>query len=325
MSTTFIDERRKSIGGTDVAAICGINPYKTPFNVFQEKMNNIVTEENVAMRLGRAFESGIAKLFSEEIKLPVFSPEEHKEDLQKLINDEDVIFVDVDYHGSKITMIKRGIAHGSLDYFTIDDDGTPAVVECKLVTNNFFKSKEEFIVTNPHYYMQIQWYMYVTGFRRAYFATVQFKFGGNIEWYQLEYNEKVIEKALAKAEDFWNNHILTGKSPEPTNPDELNQFIDFKTSDDFVIANEDIIEACTQLKDVKEKIKSLDENKEYLEKKIKMSIYDKIGLMSKENEVLATYKVNTKNKFVAKKLEEDDPETYKKYVTTVSERRFLLK
>lgn len=326
MSTaTFISERKKSIGGTDVAAICGVNPYKTQFDVYNEKVNGYNVEENDAMRLGKAFEPAIAKLFSQATSLPVFSPAENTKELRAMIEDDEVRFVDVDFQGEKVTILKRGVTHGSLDYFTIDYDGQPAVVECKLVTNNFFKSKEEFIKTNPHYYMQVQWYMYVTGFRKAYFATVQFKFGGHIEWYPIEYNEKLIEIALQKVNNFVDNYLSKGVMPPPTNPEELNKFIDYKVEGDFAVADDDILEAYTQLTEIKDRIKELDKNKSFLEDKIKMAIYDKEGIKTKDELILATYKVQNRKSFDSKAFKEDNPDEYLKYEKQTQVRVLLIK
>ncbi len=322
---TFLEQRKQSLGGTDIAALCGVNPYKDAFDVFQDKVNNVKVEQNTAMRLGNAFEPGIAELFSEDVNLPLFSPTEHRDYLKEIIKDNNVEYIDVNQNGKIYLMLRRGIAHGSLDYFTIDHDGNPAVVECKLVTNNFFKSKEEFIRTNPHYYMQTQWYMYVTGFRTAYFATVQFKFGGHIEWYKLDYNEEVIDKALSFAEKFWEEHIKTGKSPLPSNPDQLNQHIDFIVDDDYAIANDEIFQVYTELTELKERLKVDDKRKKELEDKIIMAIYNKEGMKSKDNFIIATYKVRNRTNFDTKKIKEELPEIFNKYSKQSQSRVLIIK
>jgi len=323
---TFSEQRKESLGGTDIAAICGINPYKTAFDVYEEKTIGREVPKNDAMRLGNAFESGIAELFAEDSGLRLFSPQDDVETLRAYVEDKTVEFVNANYHGKNVTILKKGIGHGSLDYFTIDHDGKPAVVECKLVTNNFFKSKEEFIKTNPHYYMQTQWYMYITGFRRAYFATVQFKFGGHIEWYPIEYNEVLVDKMIIQAIRFWENHIQLGVKPLPTNPDELNRFIDYKTDEDFGIASEDIHEAYNQLVETRERLKNIETTKKHLEDKIKMAIYQKQGIMSPDNsKVLATFKVQSTTRIDTKKLKEEAPDLYKTYSKTSESRVFLVK
>jgi putative phage-type endonuclease len=323
---TFSEQRRKSLGGTDIAAICGINPYKTAFDVYEEKIEGREVIKNDAMRLGNAFESGIAELFAEDSGLKLFSPQDDIETFRAYVEDKNVEFVKVNYHGKEVTILKKGIGHGSLDYFTIDHEGKPAVVECKLVTNNFFKSKEEFIKTNPHYYMQTQWYMYITGFRKAYFATVQFQFGGHIEWYPVDYNEVLVEKMIFQAEKFWNNHIKLGIKPNPSNPDELNRFIEFNTDEDYAIATEDIFESYNQLVETRERLKNLETTKKFLEDKIKMAIYDKNGLMSPDNsKTLATYKVQTRVTIDSKRIKSEEPDLYEKYSKESQSRTFLLK
>jgi len=50
--TDFQRNRRKGIGGSDVAAIAGLNPWKTPLQVWKEKVLGDTVEENAAMRWG---------------------------------------------------------------------------------------------------------------------------------------------------------------------------------------------------------------------------------------------------------------------------------
>jgi len=38
--------RKKGIGGSDAAAVCGLNPYSSPMKVFIDKTNEDVVEED---------------------------------------------------------------------------------------------------------------------------------------------------------------------------------------------------------------------------------------------------------------------------------------
>ena len=55
---TWLQYRKKGIGGSDAGSICGLNPYSTAISVFQDKTQLQVEEkaDNEAMRQGRDLE-----------------------------------------------------------------------------------------------------------------------------------------------------------------------------------------------------------------------------------------------------------------------------
>lgn len=50
--------RKSGIGGSDAGAICGLNPYRTAMEVYNDKISEDVGKisDNEAMRQGREFE-----------------------------------------------------------------------------------------------------------------------------------------------------------------------------------------------------------------------------------------------------------------------------
>lgn len=65
MTNAQLKRRRvEYLGGTDVAAIMGINPFKTPADVYLEKLGFRETVENPVMRLGHWLEKPVADHFS---------------------------------------------------------------------------------------------------------------------------------------------------------------------------------------------------------------------------------------------------------------------
>ena len=55
---TWLEYRKKGIGGSDAGSICGLNPYATAISVYQDKTQEEVTEkaDNESMRQGRDLE-----------------------------------------------------------------------------------------------------------------------------------------------------------------------------------------------------------------------------------------------------------------------------
>lgn len=59
--------RKQGIGGSDAGAVCGINSYRSAFNVYHDKVSADLTEaeDNERMRQGRDLEDYCARRFSE--------------------------------------------------------------------------------------------------------------------------------------------------------------------------------------------------------------------------------------------------------------------
>ena len=65
---TWLEYRKKGIGGSDAGSICGLNPYATAISVYQDKIQEEITEkaDNESMRQGRDLEEYVARRFMEE-------------------------------------------------------------------------------------------------------------------------------------------------------------------------------------------------------------------------------------------------------------------
>ena len=69
--------RKCGITGTDAGAILGLNPYRSAFQVYHDKISDTIENiDNEAMRQGRDLEDYVAQRFSEEtgFKVPVQMP-----------------------------------------------------------------------------------------------------------------------------------------------------------------------------------------------------------------------------------------------------------
>ena len=63
----WLEQRRKTIGGSDAAGIVGLSKWASPFSVWAEKTGRAAEKEDTeAMRQGRDFESYVAQRWSEE-------------------------------------------------------------------------------------------------------------------------------------------------------------------------------------------------------------------------------------------------------------------
>lgn len=68
----WLEERRKSVGGSDIGAILGLNPWSSPYSVWADKTGRLPERtQNEAMRQGTDLEDYVAQRFSERTGLKV--------------------------------------------------------------------------------------------------------------------------------------------------------------------------------------------------------------------------------------------------------------
>ncbi len=181
----WLEHRRKSIGGSDAAAIIGLNPWCSPYAVWADKLGKVPPkEDNEAMRLGRDLEDYVAKRFTEKTG--------------KKVRRENSIIINPDFP----------FAHANVDRLVIGED---AGLECKTTSSlnlKKFKNGEY----PEQYYVQSVHYMMVTGAKKWYIAVLVL--GVDFYVFEIERDEGEI-LALAESEvAFWD--YVHRKSPPPT-------------------------------------------------------------------------------------------------------------
>lgn len=63
----WLAQRKTGIGASEIGAICGVNPYVSPLQIYLEKLNLVgPREENDAMKMGVRMEPVIAEMYSEK-------------------------------------------------------------------------------------------------------------------------------------------------------------------------------------------------------------------------------------------------------------------
>lgn len=67
--------RRKGIGGSDVAALLGISPWRTARDLYYDKLNIVAVEDNednwVALEMGHLLEPLVAKIFQHRTRYKI--------------------------------------------------------------------------------------------------------------------------------------------------------------------------------------------------------------------------------------------------------------
>ena len=137
---------------------------------------------------------------------------------------------------------------------------------------------------------------------------------------------------VEEVEKFWTDNIIGNVEPDPVNVEDVLLRNPRHVPGKTVEADAGIIEACRQLKELKNEAKELSDQAKELEEKIKMYFGDAEAITARETPIsapviLATWKAaKDSTKFNEKEFADNEPTMYDKYLYTVpGTRRFLLK
>jgi putative phage-type endonuclease len=290
--------RKKGIGGSDASAILGFNPWKSAFELYIEKTSDEVREiDNEAIHWGNVLENVVAEEFTRRT-------------------------------GIKVRRRNQMLRHPKHEFMiaNIDRDvvGERALLECK-TTNAFNIEAWEGEQIPPAYICQLQHYMAVLGYEKAYIAVL---IGGQkFVWKEVERDDEFIELMIEAERNFWENHVLKGIPPEidgtPSATELLNKMYP-KDNGEIVMLESDkaemLIEAIESIKaEVKEKQVL---QKEY-ENKLKLMIGEaQTGVTPRFEVNLKTYE---RNSIDTKKLKAELPDIAEKYMKQTSYRQLKIK
>lgn len=282
----WLDMRKAGIGGSEAAAIVGLNPWKSAFQLWMEKTGQVEPEDlsdNEYVYWGNVLEQAVADRFCELTGKKV--------QRRGMLQDDEYPYM-----------------LASVDRMVV---GENAGLECK--TTNAFNSKVWADDELPDsYYIQCQWYMMVTGCEKWYIAVL---IGGNkFVWKEVPRNEADIEALRKAAVDFWAM-VTTNTMPPVDGSDDCSRALTerFKGQKGLEIelpaAAKDCIE---RLSEIKETISNLEEQKKLSENELKVMLGDaEIGVIGDDR---VSWKVqNGRITVDSKRLKAERPEIYSKY------------
>lgn len=212
--------RAQDLTSTDIAALFGLSPYKTHFELWHEKQAGepVRIQQNERMKWGNRLEASVALGIAED-RGWVVRPFKEYARLPGLRLGSSFDF-------RVIAKISNSPGYGTnLDPdgvgWTRDDSPDDAILEIKCVDFRAFRDgwtvEDDYIEAPPHIEIQVQHQMLVSGLRRAYIGVLV---GGNdVRILEREADPQVHAGIRAKAAEFWAS-IANGKAPDPVMPDD---------------------------------------------------------------------------------------------------------
>lgn len=295
----WLKERQRGIGGSDVGAILGVNKWKTPFEVYLEKTEEIteVKETSEAAYWGTELEELVAKEFSKRT-------------------------------GKKVRRDSRHLVHPKYPFMVANIDrrvvGENAILECK--TANQFLAKEWKDDEIPaSYILQCQHYMSVTGAEKCYIACL---IGGQRFIYkEIPRDNELIEMIIAAEKEFWEEHVMKRIPPALDGSSAAEKYLNERYSNPTPYSE---INLKSEYKDMINEYLQLKENMKALETRLKeIENNIKNELADNEKGYAGNYEVNwmpvTSSRVDSKLLKSKYPDIYKDVCKESTYRKFRIK
>ncbi|WP_303220378.1 YqaJ viral recombinase family protein [Enterococcus asini] len=291
-------DRRRGIGGSDVATILGLNKWKSAYQLWLEKTGQVELDhtDSEPAYWGNVLEEVVAKEFQERT-------------------------------GLKVRRRNQVFEHPLHPFLraNIDRDvvGEKAVLECK-TANQFLAKEWEGEEIPLSYLCQVQHYMNVMNYDHAYIAVL---IGGQkFVWKRIERDQELIDMITERLVDFWETNVVEGVEPPVDGSKATSEFLNERYSEDGTEETtlpaefDGLIEYRKQLKEdvdlITGKISEVDNQ-------IKSELGKKDAAIGITPKFVISWKSVTSNRLNKKLLTEKYPEAAKDpeiYQTSISKR-----
>ena len=314
----FHAERLTGLGGSDVGAILGLSPYRTPVDVWAEKTGRAApSESSLAMRFGSFAEQFVASEYSAQTGQAVerYTPM-LRHPTAPIIGHVDRLVIPAGQ--------KRASHMGKIR--------TDRLLEAKTASAFQAYKADEWGPSGTDevpaaYLVQVATYRILTGCQHADLAVL---FGNQeLRVYHLERDIELEEMILARASEWWAAHVIKDTPPAPVSDADVRLLYPRSAPQKAVAATLAMLGAVEALRRVRKQISELELDEDALAIAVKAYMTDAEALVS-EGQTLATWKSaaatrKTDWKAVANAL--SAPKTLIEMFTTEAapSRRFLLK
>lgn len=188
----WLQERRKGLGGSDIGAVVGLDPYRGPLDVYLDKVGEAPPDEDRAdLERGRALEPLIAKKYALETGRQLFQ-------VRGLIRHTE--------YGFLIGTPDRRFLDPKLN-----EEGMLEIKSQRV--RPFTKAKREGLPA--HFVAQLQWYLALAGRSLGAYALFSAENWEMIA-FDVEANAGLQKELLEAGRTFWNDNVLAQRPP--TNP-----------------------------------------------------------------------------------------------------------
>ena len=315
----FLARRRKGIGGSDIAAILGVSPWKSALDVYLDKVGQSDDQPSNAEAVywGIRLEDVVAEEYRTRTQAQV-----------QRVRDQ----LRHKHHAWAIGNIDRAIVtKGSRARATEDGSllGADGLLECKTgsaFTRAAWGRDDDEDAIPVHYAAQGMWYLAVTGLAWCDFAAL---IGGQrFVIKRLHRDEETIAHMLAAGEEFWHRHVLAGVPPEARTERDVQRLFP-EDNGESIEATEQLLAAFNAAREAKARLAAAEADLDAATEQIKLGLQER-SVLTLHGQPIVTWKAakaskKTDWKAVASELSAPADVIAAHTTEVPGSRRFILK
>jgi putative phage-type endonuclease len=246
----WLEQRNQGIGGSDIAAVIGVSPWKGPYALYQEKAGVIEPKDLSDIEFidwGKRLEPVILDAYQDRTGRPV----RHR---AELLRSKAHPWAMCTLDGETLSEPERG-------YHPLEIKTTNAFLGDKWVDGS-----------PEHYRAQAHQQMLVTGAQRC---TIAVLIGGNkLAWEDIDRDEALIRKIVHCGERFWRR--VTEREPPPVDGTEASRRALAKAHPDddgsVKVLDDALVDDIEELIDLKRRRKDIEIEKQRIENRLKFAL-----------------------------------------------------
>lgn len=292
-----MNTRMKSIGGSEVGAILGVDEYSSPYKVWLSKTGREDTSvDNKYTKAGLILEPAVAEFFEKETGYRIIKQSANQRT----------------YYHPQFPFLS-----GTPDRRYIGKTIGQAILECKTTQVTYDEPPEK-------WFIQLQWYLGIVGMRSG--ALAWLERGLDFKFREYEYDNDFFEYLVEEVRKFWENHVLKDVPPDPISIEDINSIYKRHNEGLLIDATPEVLAVYEELKTVDAILKEAEKRKEELTGSLKMFMRDAEAIIHNARS-LVTWKTSKSSMlFDRDKFKAEEPELYNKYlIEKEGSRRFLIK
>lgn len=302
-------DRRKYIGGADIAAILGISPWRTSVDLWADKTKPPVAEQRKRVwTRGERFEAVVAEMLTIALK-------------------EDGHDVEIIGRNRRFIDAEEPIFAAEIDY-EVRLDGESDVTNVEIKTVHPYKQYQWGASGTDDvpvwYTAQAMWGLGVAPDARQRCLIAPLFGADELRVFPVLRDEETIAAMRRRAKAFWTDHVLTGVAPEPTELADLDTIFPREGKRPALIADSDLEEKYLRLRAIHAEIKARESEGAVLEFQLKKAMQDCEEILV-DGEPVCTWKSRKTGWLDQSAFKEAHPKLHREFFRNGETRVFKVK
>lgn len=310
--TSWLAARRSGLGASETAVVLGLNEYRTPYQVWAEKVRTddpVDEDPSEAARWGSVLEAPVAREVSRRHHdLGKIAPSpglfQHPEHTWLLATPDRIL-------------VERGRRYSGRAL---------ALLECKTVGDWAYRSSWTGDYPPNPYLVQVQQQLLVLDMDVAYLAAL---IGGQrmpAPW-RIDRDERVAQQIVEYTGAWWEQYVVAGRAPALTFADRsiLSQVYPGDTDLDALRADDRLVDVYARLLDARRREAEAKDERAALEFEVQTALGDRTALVDDAGAELVTWRPTTSRRLDTTALRKALPDVAAEYTTASTSRRLVVK